>query len=318
VSQSSSYQGGSGNRRGGGNRGRGGYRGGYQGGRQDQDATTPPAPNRNRGGYSRDRGPQGERQDLDAPPTPNRNRGGYRGGYQGGQQRVDAVTSPTPTLVWADQFASPTSHTSPSASTPTLRQEVKQTKEKEEKGIFDDFPALGTTFSSQELKERKNKEEKRQREKEVEILEKEAKERKERAEEAYEQIDATSVAISEISYSQQTCAWLMKDEHGKEAGNIGDVAANMQANGWNKNCPAPNMVIMGDGTLVTLDHRRIVAANLAGLTHIPGNIHLFDEEIWPKKLRGFYRKGPQIPETWGEAVILRSGGVISKELPKIV
>lgn len=99
----------------------------------------------------------------------------------------------------------------------------------------------------------------------------------------------------------------------------------MRRSGWDPTKPRADFVEFQDGRLVTVDHRRIVAARIAGLDEVPATIHPAQEMIpqvrtptghWAGDFRlrvGFtdprtgitYQVG-QTPRNWGEAVTFRS------------
>lgn len=100
---------------------------------------------------------------------------------------------------------------------------------------------------------------------------------------------------------------------------ISDVADGMRANGWDHSKPPPEMVAYPDGRVVTLDHRRLVAADKAGIEEVPARVHAADESMPPSEARRFalktefadpetgqtYFKG-DLPTNWGEAAKFRS------------
>ena len=122
------------------------------------------------------------------------------------------------------------------------------------------------------------------------------------------------VALGKVHYSQGGVSESLKDGTA-----IADVAASMRAKGWDRTKPNPDMVQMDDGTVTTLDHRRLVAATQAGLTEVPATVHAADQPLPPAEAARFrlrfpftdpdtgaaYPRGAQ-PTTWGEAVRFRS------------
>jgi YD repeat-containing protein len=102
-----------------------------------------------------------------------------------------------------------------------------------------------------------------------------------------------------------------------------NMASDMKLNGWDLSKGVPDLVRLDDG-FMTLDHRRLVAADWAGLDRIPANIHGFDE-VLPNSFtqsgrfssfespvafsdlstRTSFYKG-DLPETWGQAGMIRS------------
>ena len=128
--------------------------------------------------------------------------------------------------------------------------------------------------------------------------------------------------------------------------NIQDVIKKMKTDGWDYSQSPPDMVIYPCGKIVTVDHRRVVAARLAGIERIPANIHTADERLLKKRWKNdvimvlFLLENPPMmsvlvwklvshllerfplkkdfdhdkknhkkglpPETWGEAVTFRA------------
>ena len=84
----------------------------------------------------------------------------------------------------------------------------------------------------------------------------------------------THVKLEDIHY----CQAYVSDKMG-DGTPIKDVIEDMKKNGWNKEKPPPDMVIYPCGKIVTVDHRRVVAARLAGIERIPANIHTADERL---------------------------------------
>ena len=88
----------------------------------------------------------------------------------------------------------------------------------------------------------------------------------------------THVKLEDIHY----CQAYVSDKMG-DGTPIKDVIEDMKKNGWNKEKPPPDMVIYPCGKIVTVDHRRVVAARLAGIERIPANIHTADERLLKKR-----------------------------------
>lgn len=122
------------------------------------------------------------------------------------------------------------------------------------------------------------------------------------------------VPIAEIHYSQKDVSPRTRDGR-----TIEEVAHDIRTNGWDYTKEPPDMIDWGDGIVTTLDHRRILATQEAGLKEIPAKIHSSDEPL-PEDLKGrfkfresftddssgkYYEKG-KLPETWGEALMGRS------------
>ena len=126
------------------------------------------------------------------------------------------------------------------------------------------------------------------------------------------------VNLSDIKYTQATVS--IKTADGTPVSNI---ASEMKLKGWDLSKGVPDLIRLDDG-FMTLDHRRLVAADWAGLKKTPANIHGFDE-LLPStfKQSGRYSsfespvafsdistkttfyKG-DLPETWGQAGMIRS------------
>jgi hypothetical protein len=107
----------------------------------------------------------------------------------------------------------------------------------------------------------------------------------------------TYVKLEDIHYCQAYVSDKMRD-----GTPIKDVIEDMKNNGWNKEKPPPDMVIYPCGKIVTVDHRRVVAAIRANslleeegkkekmIKEIPANIHkadkllvsLLEAEEWDK------------------------------------
>jgi hypothetical protein len=99
---------------------------------------------------------------------------------------------------------------------------------------------------------------------------------------------------------------------------IEDVSAQMREEGWDATKPDPQMVQNDDGSLSTLDHRRLSAAEGAELDEVPATVHAPDEPIPEDQAERFqlkkkftdpetgteYPKGAT-PESWGEAAKFR-------------
>ncbi|MBO0800421.1 MAG: hypothetical protein J2P31_16505, partial [Blastocatellia bacterium] len=98
------------------------------------------------------------------------------------------------------------------------------------------------------------------------------------------------------------------------------MAEYMRNNGWDHEKGYPDMVEYPDGRIVTVDHRRLVAANQAGMEEVPANVHPASEGIdRAKAIKRFklrvrftdpetgriYKRG-SIPSNWGEAAKFRS------------
>jgi hypothetical protein len=97
------------------------------------------------------------------------------------------------------------------------------------------------------------------------------------------------------------------------------MAENMRKNGWDYTKEPPNMVEYPDGRIVTVDHRRLVAAKQAGLEEVPARVHPASERINAEIAERFSLKteftDPEtgrvyklndVPSNWGEAAKFRS------------
>jgi hypothetical protein len=123
-----------------------------------------------------------------------------------------------------------------------------------------------------------------------------------------------SVRLDSIRYSQGDVSPKMRD--GKP---IEVVAENMRKNGWDYSKEPPDMVEYSDGRIVTLDHRRLVAARQAGLEEVPARVHPSSESIdidqadrykleigFTDPETGKVYKPEAIPSNWGEAAKFRA------------
>ena len=95
----------------------------------------------------------------------------------------------------------------------------------------------------------------------------------------------THVKLEDIHYCQASVSDKMGVEvieNGRKKVkkvNIQDVIKKMKTDGWDYSQSPPDMVIYPCGKIVTVDHRRVVAARLAGIERIPANIHTADERL---------------------------------------
>ena len=81
------------------------------------------------------------------------------------------------------------------------------------------------------------------------------------------------VELASLEYSQEDVSFKTRDRV-----SLGKVAARMRQTGWDLSQPA-DVVKMNDGRLVSLDHRRLWAADRAGITRVSARIHLESETI---------------------------------------
>ena len=138
-------------------------------------------------------------------------------------------------------------------------------------------------------------------------------------------VQARNVPLDELRYSQGDVSPQTGD-----GTPIEDVAADMRNNGWDTSKPNPDVVEYEDGRKVTLDHRRLVAAQQAGLKEVPANVHPANEPLPAEdagrfklgKGQGFtdpetgieYKRG-DVPKTWGEAAKFRAASQRAKGFP---
>lgn len=124
------------------------------------------------------------------------------------------------------------------------------------------------------------------------------------------------ISLDDVRFTQAAVYHDMKD--GRQ---ISELATDLKAQGWNQECRPPDMVRSPEGFLITLDHRRLVAAKMAGLKEIPARVHPWNEPLpveehrrfWVGQKDGFadtergttyqYR---QVAKNWGEAARFRS------------
>lgn len=79
------------------------------------------------------------------------------------------------------------------------------------------------------------------------------------------------VDLSDIRYTQSTISINSGD-----GTPVLNMAYSMKSDGWDTSKGAADLIKLNDGYM-TLDHRRLVAADWAGLEKIPGNVHGFNE-----------------------------------------
>jgi uncharacterized protein DUF6861 len=124
-----------------------------------------------------------------------------------------------------------------------------------------------------------------------------------------------NVWLKEIRYSQGNVS--PETSNGTP---IKVVADDMRKNGWDYEKGVPDMVEYPDGRIVTVDHRRLVAASQAGLEEVPARVHPASEKIVNKKQKNRFRlqteftdpetgkvyKKEDVPSNWGEAAKFRA------------
>jgi hypothetical protein len=124
---------------------------------------------------------------------------------------------------------------------------------------------------------------------------------------------ATNVRLNRVRSSQGYVTSKTRD-----GTPITEISADMRDNGWNGGKPPPEMVEYPDGRIVTVDHRRLVAAQRAGIEEVPAIIHPADEAMTKQQAKRFRLeteisdpvtgtayKRKALPRNWGEAAIFR-------------
>ncbi len=124
------------------------------------------------------------------------------------------------------------------------------------------------------------------------------------------------VPLDQIRYTQAAVYHDMKDGR-----LLSELAAELKAKGWDITKTPPQMVRMPDGFVVTLDHRRLIAAQQAGLKEVPALVHPWNEPLPALEFRRYWIGQPegfndvergvrythkQVAQNWGEAVRFRS------------
>ena len=79
------------------------------------------------------------------------------------------------------------------------------------------------------------------------------------------------------------------------------IVDSMKANGWQGD--PIDVVQMPDGNLTTIDNTRVVAAREAGI-NVQANVHSFNDPL-PKEFIERFTTKNGVPQTWGEAILLR-------------
>ena len=130
------------------------------------------------------------------------------------------------------------------------------------------------------------------------------------------------VELSKVEYTQPGISFSTKNRNTGEDRSVGRMAAQMKRSGWDMTQPA-DMVRMDDGRLVSLDHRRLWAADRAGITHVSARVHKESDRLDASTAGRFEIDKKQIPRgqnprtgqpwkagdepaTWGDAVRFRS------------
>jgi hypothetical protein len=129
--------------------------------------------------------------------------------------------------------------------------------------------------------------------------------------------DAQMVDLDKIEYTQPGIAFSTREKQ-----TLGRMAAWMLKYGWRLSQPA-DIVKMADGRLVSLDHRRLWAAQRAGLKQVSARVHAADDALSNDVAGRFAIQRGQVPmgtnpvtnkpwqggdrpKTWGDAVRFRS------------
>jgi len=77
----------------------------------------------------------------------------------------------------------------------------------------------------------------------------------------------------------------------------------MKQNGWKDFTPI-DVVRLNDGTLITMDNRRLLAAHNAKVK-VTAVVHDASEPLSLEMQSRFMRRKEVVPTTWGEAIIMR-------------
>jgi hypothetical protein len=129
------------------------------------------------------------------------------------------------------------------------------------------------------------------------------------------------VALKKLRYSQGDVSPKMSGADGKKVP-IGTVADDMKANGFPVDA-APTVVEYPDESLVSLDHRRLVAADKAGIQEVPAHVKLSTSRLPQDQINngrftlkakepitdprtGKVYQPDDVAETYGEAALFRS------------
>jgi hypothetical protein len=85
---------------------------------------------------------------------------------------------------------------------------------------------------------------------------------------------------------------------------LDEITASMRANGWQG--PPVDVVRMSDGTLVTLDNTRVLAAHEAGID-VQAVFHEGSSSLPTEFIERFTTPRGGVPKTWADAVSNRVG-----------
>jgi hypothetical protein len=126
--------------------------------------------------------------------------------------------------------------------------------------------------------------------------------------------DLRLAKMGDINFSQADVSPVMGD-----GTPIEQVEQDMADHGWDPTRPDADMVANEDGSLTSIDNRRLVAADGAGVDEVPALVHAADEPLPEEMADRFQLKkalndpatGETIPkgtnaETWGEAAKFRA------------
>ncbi|MEO8690885.1 MAG: hypothetical protein ABI611_22055 [Solirubrobacteraceae bacterium] len=129
--------------------------------------------------------------------------------------------------------------------------------------------------------------------------------------------DAEYVELAKIQYTQPRVSFTTS-----EGQTLGRMAREMAKNGWDDSRPA-DLVRTTDGRLMSLDHRRMFAAERAGLTRVSARVHGEGDKLSGETAARFAIRRGQVPDginprteqpwkakdkplTWGDAMRFRA------------
>ncbi|MFW8745124.1 hypothetical protein ACOI9R_33855, partial [Mesorhizobium japonicum] len=104
---------------------------------------------------------------------------------------------------------------------------------------------------------------------------------------------------SAARWSQATVTYARADRLTGEVTTIDGIAASMAREGWKGD--HVDIVRMPDGGLTSLDNRRLVAADMAGIS-VQAVVHDLHDPIDPSVSWRFADRAGNAPDTWGAAV----------------
>ncbi|MCX9134644.1 hypothetical protein OKS68_19445, partial [Aeromonas veronii] len=111
----------------------------------------------------------------------------------------------------------------------------------------------------------------------------------------------------DIRFSQNSVSFNKTERGSGKPYTYDDLVASMKENGWQGD--PIDVVKMPDGGLTSIDDTRVRAAREAGVK-VQARVNDFDRPLTDEEKRRF--KTTSVPDTWGEAIILR----IEKQKPK--